>query len=85
MEETFFTVDFGVNFANPSRYPESKLNQLMEESYNSGVDKVVCISNSIKESKLILEMETKYPNMHFTLGIHPHNAKQYKSLYIDFL
>ena len=85
MDETFFTVDFGVNFANSSRYPESKLNQLMEESYNSGVDKVVCISNGIKESKLILEMEKKYPNMYFTLGIHPHNAKQYKRYDIEFL
>ena len=85
MTDTFFTVDFGVNFANQSRYPKAKLDQIMNESYNTGVDKVVCIANSIKESKLIVEMETKYPNMHFTLGIHPHNAKQYKNSDIMFL
>lgn len=75
--DTFYTVDFGVNFANPSRYSEAKLDKIMSDSYNAGVDKIVCISNSIKESNLILSMEKKYPNMHFTLGIHPHNAKQF--------
>jgi len=83
--DTFYTVDFGVNFANESRYPELKLENLMSESYNSGVDKVVCISNCIKESKIILLIEKKYPNMHFTLGIHPHNAKQFKHSDIEFL
>lgn len=43
----------------------------MEETYNLDMDnldmdKVACISNFIKESKMILEMETKYPNMLFT-------------------
>lgn len=85
MEDTYYTVDFGVNFANSSRYPETKLNQLLEESYKAGVDKVVCISNGIKESVQILEMEKKYPNMHFTLGIHPHNAKQFVKSNIEFL
>ncbi len=83
--DTFYTVDFGVNFADLSRYPESRLSNLMEESYNAGVDKVVCISNSMKESKIILGMEKKYPNMHFTLGIHPHNAKQFKYSDIQFI
>ncbi len=84
-DETFYTIDFGVNYANPSRYPETKLSNLMEESYMAGVDKVVCISNSMKESKIILEMEKKYPNMYFTLGIHPHNAKQFQQSDIEFI
>jgi TatD DNase family protein len=83
--DTFYTVDFGVNFANKSRYPDVELEKLMEESYNSGVDRVVCISNSIPESKINLELEKKYPNLYFTLGIHPHNAKQFKKSDIAFL
>lgn len=84
-DNTFFTVDFGVNFANTSKYTESKLNELMIESYSNGVDKVVCISNSIKESKIILDLEKKYPNFYFTLGIHPHNAKSFKYSDIQFI
>jgi TatD DNase family protein len=81
----FFTVDFGVNFANIKKYPEEKLDKIIKESYNSGVDKVVCISNNIKESKVILEMEKKYPNLYFTLGIHPHNSKQFDESDIKFI
>ena len=77
-EETFYTIDFGVNFANQKRYPEEKLDQLMSDSYNSGVDKVVCISNNIKESIMNLQLQSKYENLYFTIGIHPHNASSYK-------
>ena len=63
--DTFYTVDFGVNFANSSRYPENKLDKIIKESYDSGVDKVVCISNNIKESKVILEMEKKISKSSF--------------------
>lgn len=83
--DTYYTVDFGVNFANPSRYSKSKLDQLIEESYEQGVDKLVSISNSIKESKLNLELASTYENFHFTLGIHPHNAKLFKKSDIAFL
>jgi len=83
--DTFYTVDFGVNFANKSRYPDVELEKLMEESYNSGVDKVVCISNNITESKINLELEKKFPNLHYTLGIHPHNSKQFKKSDVSFL
>ena len=85
MEDTYYTIDFGVNFANSLRYPETKLDALLKKSYNEGVDKVVCISNSIKESKIILELQSKYTNLYFTLGIHPHNAKQFKKSDISFL
>lgn len=53
----YFTVDFGVNFANTKRYPEEKLNEIMDNSWNQGVDKVVCISNSIHESILNLTLQ----------------------------
>jgi TatD DNase family protein len=76
--ETYYTVDFGVNFANVKRYPEETLNQLMLDSYNAGVDKVVCISNNIKESIVNLNLQSKYEHLYFTIGIHPHNASSYK-------
>lgn len=83
--DSYFTVDFGVNFGNRSRYPETKLDEIMNMSWNEGVDKVVCISNSIAESKNILNFQSKYQNLYFTVGIHPHNAKQFKPSDIDFI
>lgn len=84
-QDTFFTVDFGVNFANTSRYPNSKLDKIMKDSYDDGVDKVVCISNNIKEAKEILLLEKKYTNLHFTVGIHPHNSKQFVESDVQFI
>ena len=84
-QDSFYTVDFGVNFANKTRYNEARLNELMNSSYHDGVDKVVCISNSIKESVTNLELGIKYPNMYFTLGIHPHNAREFKPRDLIFL
>lgn len=84
-EDRYFTVDFGVNFANESRYPDSKLDKLMQDSLDAGVDKVVCISNNIKEVKKNLLLEKKYVNLHFTVGIHPHNSKQFVESDIQFI
>lgn len=83
--DTFYTIDFGVNFANSSKYPPNKLDKIMKESYDHGVDKFVCISNNIKESKQILLLEKKYPQMHFTIGIHPHNANKFVESDIKFI
>ena len=76
--DTYYTVDFGVNFANPKRYSEKVLDQIMADSYDGGVDKVVCISNNIKESIVNTTLQAKYQHMYFTVGIHPHNASSYK-------
>lgn len=81
----YYTIDFGVNLALSKRYSNEKINKILEESWNNGVDKVVCISNSIKESKINLELEKKHPNLYFTLGIHPHNANQYKEGDMEFI
>jgi Tat protein secretion system quality control protein TatD with DNase activity len=67
----YFIIDFGVNFANNTRYPDEKIKSIMDDSWNDGVEKVVCISNSMKESKRIIQMKDKFVNMHYTLGVHP--------------
>jgi TatD DNase family protein len=86
MSDIYYTVDFGVNFANKKRYSDKLLDELLTVSYNEGVDKVVSISNSILESKRNIELSAKYENLHFTIGIHPHNAKQFRGKSdIDFI
>lgn len=74
---TYYTVDFGVNFASQKKYSEPQIKKILNESWNSGVDKVVSISNSIKECHVNVRLSHKYDMVYFTLGIHPHNAKQY--------
>ncbi len=83
--DTFNTIDFWVNFANTKRYPEAKLAQLLNDSYNQGVDKVVSISNSIREARINIELGVKYPMLYYTLGIHPHDAKSYRTGDIEFI
>ena len=85
MEDTFYTIDFGVNYANSKKISEEKLKKILDISYKSGVDKIVCISNNIQESKNNLILADKYENLHFTLGIHPHNASQFKHEDMKFL
>lgn len=85
MTDTFYTIDFGVNFANNKRYPKDTLKTLLNNSWNGGVESVVCISNSIKESKLNLLLEKEHSMLYFTLGVHPHNAKDFKESDVKFI
>jgi TatD DNase family protein len=81
---TFFTIDFGVNFGT-KKYTSEKIDQLIKTSWNDGVDKIVSISNSLKESKTNILLGEKYENIYFTIGCHPHNAKNFIPNDIKFL
>jgi TatD DNase family protein len=81
-DETFYTIDFGVNYA---KYNDEKLTKILKESWNAGVENILSISNNIKESRLNIEHGKKFSMVYFTLGIHPHNAKQYKIGDLDFI
>ncbi len=81
----YYIIDFGVNFANEKRYPSAKLDTIMKESWDSGVEKMVCISNSMKEAYLISKLSKKYEHMHYTLGVHPHNASQFTVKDLGFI
>ncbi len=83
--ETFNTIDFGVNFGNVKRYSETKLKIILNDSWKQGVDKVVSISNSIKEAKINIDLGQKHQMFYYTLGIHPHDAKNYCNGDIEFI
>jgi len=76
--------DFGCNFANIDRYTPERLKGIMEQSWNNGVDKIVCISNGISEAKRNIELAKQYKNLYFTLGTHPHNAKYFSVSDLEF-
>lgn len=82
---SYFTIDFGVNFADEKRYGDAKIDKLMQDAWDKGVEKVVCICNSYKEVKRVLSLQSKHENMYFTLGIHPHTAKNYDRSILDII
>jgi TatD DNase family protein len=130
MSDIYYTVDFGVNYAKNNH---EKMKQTMDRAWDSGVGKIVCISNNIKETKMNMKHSLKYSvykfpgikdpvsggfqdpvdksggfqdpvdksggfqdpvdkfqditvNMfHYTAGIHPHNASQYKEGDLDII
>ena len=67
------TIDFGVNL------------DILDNSYDLYVDKVVCISNNYKEAQRNLILAEKFSCLYFTLGIHPHNAKDFQPRYLKFI
>jgi len=44
----------------------------------AGVQKILCIADSIPESKICLEIAQKYEQVFCTVGVHPHHAKDWK-------
>jgi len=83
--DTYYTIDFGCNYADTKNYPSHKLTKILEESYELGVDKIVSISNCIKEAKINLLLAEEHTNLYFTLGVHPHHASEFVEKDLIFL
>lgn len=83
--DSYYTIDFGCNYADTKKYSKTKLKKILDESYELGVNKIVCISNCLKEAKINIALAAEYPNLHFTLGIHPHHALEFKEDDLIFL
>lgn len=49
VHDTYFTIDFGVNYSGHG-YKDKDVIKIVQESYASGVDKIVCISNEMAEA-----------------------------------
>ncbi len=75
----FYTIDIGVNFAG-HKYNKELVSKIMKESWASGVDKVISISNSLKEIPINKELSIKEKNIYYTVGVHPHDAKSIENI-----
>jgi TatD DNase family protein len=73
--DQFYTIDIGCNFADKKRYSDKNLESILSSANECGVAAVVSISNSSREWNRNIELSTKHRNFLFTLGCHPHNAK----------
>jgi TatD DNase family protein len=52
---------------------EKDLDQVIQNAIKKGVEKIICVSSSIRDSKIAIEIAKKYPQtVYATVGIHPH-------------
>lgn len=60
-------------------FPDYQLKpeEVIESALNSGVTKMVCVGCSLEDSKLGVEMAAKHKSIWASVGVHPHEAKQY--------
>eukprot|EP00276_Gloeochaete_wittrockiana_P008848 CAMPEP_0184658250 /NCGR_PEP_ID=MMETSP0308-20130426/24456_1 /TAXON_ID=38269 /ORGANISM="Gloeochaete witrockiana, Strain SAG 46.84" /LENGTH=287 /DNA_ID=CAMNT_0027097079 /DNA_START=124 /DNA_END=987 /DNA_ORIENTATION=+ len=75
----YSTFDVGCNFATKAYRDPLKLETTIERAFASGVRKMVSISNSPREWDTNRALCVRYKKMYFTLGCHPHNAKEMTS------
>lgn len=59
--------------------------QIIENAKNDGVGIIICSAYDLLSSKNAFEISQRYDNVYCTLGIHPHNAKDYSDEFEDFV
>lgn len=75
-------VDVGVNLAHKAFHNRWK--DIVHQSIEAGVDTLVLTGTCLKRSRQCMEMaqewldDSKTPNLYFTVGVHPHDAKTWE-------
>ena len=63
----------------------SNIDEVLEQSENVGISRVINNGCSHKSNQEILELIEKYPNMYGALGIHPEVVDTYQEQELDFI
>lgn len=53
------------------------IDHIISSAVKNGVEIIFCSAYDLQSSKRAFEISQKYPNVYCTIGIHPHNAKDY--------
>lgn len=53
------------------------VDNVLERSTTAGVTEMVTVATEVANWQASAECAAKYPNVHYTLGIHPHSAKEW--------
>ncbi|MEI8230812.1 MAG: TatD family hydrolase [Candidatus Peregrinibacteria bacterium] len=59
--------------------------EVLRSASERGVAKMLCIGDSITESRKCLDLAEKYEQLYCTIGVHPHNAKEWKGADVGIL
>ena len=72
--------DIGANLT--SSHFSKDLDAVVNDSFTAGVEKICVTSSNLDEVKNAKKITEKYENLYYSVGFHPHNAKDFK---IEFL
>ena len=54
-----------------------RIDEVLENALNAGVEKIVCVGSSISNSKKCLALAEKYQNVYAVIGVHPDDADRF--------
>ena len=72
--------DIGANLT--SSHFSKDLDVVINDSFTAGVEKICITSSNLDDVKNAKKISEKYKNLYYSVGFHPHNAKDFK---IEFL
>ncbi len=72
--------DIGANLTS-SRFSDD-LDSVLDESLEAGVKKVCITASNLEDVRNAKKITEKYENLYYSVGFHPHNAKDFK---VEFL
>ena len=72
--------DIGANLT--SNHFSDDLDSVLDESLEAGVKKVCITSSNLEDVRNAKKITEKYENLYYSVGFHPHNAKDFK---VEFL
>lgn len=54
------------------------LDDVLMRAHKAGIDHLITIADSLEEAEKCIEIAEKHPHIFATVGVHPHNAKDWK-------
>ena len=60
-----------------AKAPDLDTSKIIESAKSNGVTKLICVGCDLADSQLAVEFANKNPNCWASIGIHPHEAKDY--------
>ena len=69
-------IDSHCHLADPKFIPDLK--QVIERAKQAGIEKMICIADSLPEAKRCIQIASDHQEIFATAGVHPHNAKDWK-------
>lgn len=54
------------------------LDAVLQRAKEAGIEKMITIADSLEEAEKCIEIAETYPHIFCTVGVHPHNAKDWK-------
>lgn len=75
--------DIGVNLDHSSYLDD--LQQFREDYHQEGVQGIICIASNMEEAHMLADLCAPFPDMHYTLGCHPHHAGSWQEQDSDIL